>query len=413
MKKTAYVILAVAVLTAIAAFPAMAFANAGVHGNYTIDTDACAGCHRTHTAPSAITWQDGLGRTKSALLLSTATEIWEFCYICHDATGQGADTNVEEGVYEGTLYGTTNDGLLGGVFGRYDSVLGYNVDYLGDRVTSNHQYVGGSWAAWGGGLFASTSTVDATGNALGHIGTGEHMQMDCASCHDVHGSSNYRILKDQVYGVTVGGYVGAGADPTPNPWVESCEYNYPIGGFRLHTDYEAAPYNYVPNYTKAMYAKPPAQDPGKGMVGWCAGCHTAYSYYGTQSTYNANDGYGFITRHRHPMNVPLSNFAGPRSLVLTDALPLANDQGTEEGSNVAPFTGSITASTSDWLECLTCHNAHGSSAIMTGYARSASATSPAPNTGPGGVPPATGADGVGSALLKLDNRGVCEGCHNK
>ena len=32
-------------------------------------------------------------------------------------------------------------------------------------------------------------------------------------CHDLHGSSNYRLLKDVVNGNTVGGYVGTEARP--------------------------------------------------------------------------------------------------------------------------------------------------------------------------------------------------------
>ena len=39
--------------------------------------------------------------------MTSATEMWQFCYACHDATSQGADTNVQKGIYEGTLYGST------------------------------------------------------------------------------------------------------------------------------------------------------------------------------------------------------------------------------------------------------------------------------------------------------------------
>ena len=50
--------------------------------------------------------------------------------------------------------------------------------------------------------------------------------MTCASCHDPHGSSNYRLLTDQVNGNTVGGYV---ADDAPTPYVISVEPGYPNG----------------------------------------------------------------------------------------------------------------------------------------------------------------------------------------
>jgi hypothetical protein len=58
---------------------------------------------------------------------------------------------------------------------------------------------------------------------------------------------------------------------------------------------------------------------------------------------------------------------------------------------------------SDWIECLTCHRAHGTKATMTGWATAANMS-------------LTGSPYVGSeesALLRLNNRGVCETCHNK
>ncbi len=379
------------VLAAIMLVPGVAWANFGVHGNYTMNTDACAGCHRTHTAVSSITWEAAPGDDRSALLLSTATELWQFCYVCHDAAGQGADTNVQEGVYEGTLYGTQGAILNSGGF-----------ESLGPTATtSTHMYTGASWGAYGGGLYAQGS-VGATGNAIGQVGTGNLIKMSCGSCHDPHGSSNYRILRDYVNGNRVGGYYDASYDPTPTPFVKSTEVGYPSAGFRLHTAYPA----YVPNYTRPMYAKgetdtvymPGVPGDVKGMSGWCVGCHS--TYLDTSSLYNANDRYGLLTRYRHAMNVDLQNYLGPRALIITDLpLPLAHDM-SEVGTPVNRDT--------DWIECLTCHRAHGTAAVMTGYANVADSTDPLPDSGSGGVEPAGD-----SALLRGDNRYVCEVCHNK
>jgi cytochrome c553 len=266
-------------------------------------------------------------------------------------------------------------------------------------------YGSGSWGAFGGGAFGSTSSVDATGNAVGLQGTGEKIVMDCGTCHDPHGSSNYRILKDVVYGVSVGGYDpnadgATAASPTPIPYVISKEVGFPPGGFALHTPYST----YLPKYTNAQYSVAPGEDPNKGMTGWCIGCHTAYATKTSQ--YDAGDGFGFVNRHRHPVNVPLSNFADadPSSLVVTDLpAPMAL-------AHVAGDTNGAVANTaSDWIECLTCHNAHGASTVMTGWANVADSTDLEAGSGlKGGVPP-TG----DSALLKMDNRGVCEVCHNK
>ncbi len=397
VKKIAWILIAAAMIAVVVA-PGVALANMGPHGGYISDTEACAGCHRAHTAPSSITWVDGNNATQSALLLSDSSQVYLFCLACHDSTSQGANTNVLDGVYEGTANGTQGADLISGAFGREDRVNDVPGLYDGHNnlVTSTHTMNGQSWGAWGGGAFGSTSTVDATGNYPTLLGTGNKIVMDCGTCHDPHGSSNYRILKDVVNGVAVGGYSGSGADPDPTPYVVSAEVGYPVGGFRLHT----VATGYVPNYTEAQYAKAPGGDTSKGMVGWCVGCHTTYAE--STSTYNAGDGFGFVDRHRHRMNVPLSNFAGPRALAIASlTLPLDND--TSEAGNVHNDA-------SDWIDCLTCHNAHGASTVMTGFANVADpANDLRPNTGlSGGVPPTND-----SALLKMDNRGVCETCHNK
>lgn len=398
MKKIAWILIAAAMIAVVAA-PGVALASAGPHGGYITETEACAGCHRAHTAPSSITWTNDVGEQRSALLLSDSSQTFEFCLTCHDSTSQGADTNVLDGVYEGTAFGSQGGDLLSGAFGREDRVGGVPGVFDGhdNPVTSTHTMNGQSWGAWGGGAMGSTSTVEATGNYPTLLGTGNKIVMDCGTCHDPHGSSNYRILKDAVNGVPVGGYAGTGPDPTPTPFVISNETGFPTGGFLLHIS--PADLGYVPDYTVAHYAKGPVgpdQDK-KGMVGWCVGCHTTYA--SLETTYNAADGFGFVNRHKHGVNVPLSDFKFiGHPLVVDSGLPLAHDIG-ETGN-----------SSSDWIDCLTCHNAHGASTIMTGFANVADPVNDLrPDTGlSGGVPPTND-----SALLKLNNRGVCEACHNK
>jgi predicted CXXCH cytochrome family protein len=342
-------------------------------------------------------------------LLSTASEIYEFCYTCHDAAGEGADTNVEEGIYEGTLYGTDSSDTLNG--GGFSEDAGFS---------ASHMYNGATWFPYGG-------NVDP--DLLGLLSDGEpQIEMTCSTCHDVHGSSNYRLLKDLVNGRAVGGYdpTAAGyseSDPLPTPWVISNETGYPSMGWLLHEPGASQVSTYTPDYTTERYAKPIGNDPDRGMAGWCASCHIQYmqetgavyeandptllpesgigweDYYASSETtgYNSLDGFGYAVRHRHPVNVALSEFAGQRSLVATNPLPLLHD-----ADDVA------TDDMTDWLDCMTCHVAHGSSVDMTGYADVADSTNPEPNSGTGGVPP-TGSN----ALLRLDNRGVCEVCHNK
>lgn len=406
--------LALAALVALA-LPSMAMANFAIHGNYVTDTDACAGCHRAHTSVSSITWQDTALNDHSALLVSSATEMWQFCYACHDATSQGADTNVQEGIYEGTLYGDQFEILNGGGFESLDT----------STVTSTHMYKGASWGAYGGGL-TGAGAVGATGQIAGaDVGESVPIKMDCATCHDPHGSSNYRILKSYVNGNYVGGYQPSAdpANPVPDGFVSSVEPGFPADGFRLHTDVGA----YTPNYTTPMYAKGYDRDPvtglatglnnDKGMSGWCSGCHSTYlqdvrvitksdgtTYSASATVYNAGDGGGLKLRHRHPINVQLDSYQSGSGLATAalDAagIPLAHDLSE---------TGAPTDEDSDWIECLTCHRAHGTSAAMTGYASDAGAASVVDTDGVArNLFPASE-----SALLRRDNRGVCEACHNK
>lgn len=412
MKKITWILMAVAIV-AIMAAPGVALANVGPHGYYVADTDACAGCHRAHTAPSSITWIASDDSVHSALLLQSSPTVSALCLSCHDSNGQGADTDVLSGRYLGTTYGTLNATMTSGPFGRSETIEGVpgDYDFAGNMVTSKHLYSGVSWGAYGGGASGSptatlASSVPTTENFGAGMGPG--IVMDCNTCHDPHGSSNYRILKDRVNGVTVGGY---DASDSPTPYVISSEEGFPIGGFALHTDYLAQ--GYKPNYTKAQYAKAPGVNDTKGMVGWCVSCHTQYATKvgttaGAAVGYNAGDGFNEVVRHRHPVNVPLTNFLGPRALAL-GGLPLAHNVDTGVGTAVNErIVANKTNTTDDWIECLTCHNAHGSTAVMSGYANVADSMDPVVDSGSGGVDPSPN-----SALLKMNNRGVCESCHNK
>jgi predicted CXXCH cytochrome family protein len=411
-RRRLFLLVAGVLALAVIAFPTIAMANAGVHGNYNMNTDQCAGCHRAHTAPSSVTWSDGTN-DHSALLLGDYTELYQFCYTCHGAAALGAATNVEEGVLEtragGSSYGTPGMALISGPFGTPSVDTSGNaigVDFALRKVTSTHDYFGASWGAYGGGVFGLKAgdggNATYTGSTVPSVGVGSALiKMDCGSCHDVHGSSNYRLLKDKVFGVAVGGY----SDPAlaPIPYVISNETGFPVGGFRLHED--AIANGYQPDYTTPKYAKAPELTPGnpdplKGMSGWCVGCHTFYmgtpGSISASQTYEADTIFGEVVRHRHPVNVELSTFTGPRAVVANNGLPLAHDP------------GELTAENNDWIDCMTCHYAHGTTAVMTGYANVLDPRTQNPDSGNGGVAPTDD-----SALLRVNNRGVCERCHNK
>jgi len=412
-----------------------AFANFGPHGGYALDTDACAGCHRAHTSFSDLTWQDTGGNNHSALLVSSASTMQEFCYACHGDNAPGASTNVQSGIFDsgpsgglGVAAGTTVNGvttayetnstfgatLNGGGFSSMPATNG-----VGFTATSSmHDMEKGSLTdpMWGAGSSAPAGT-----------------NLTCTSCHDPHGSSNYRILKDSVNGVTVGGYTGE----TPQPFVFSSEEGYPAGGWLKHVPGASQMTTYYPNYTTAEYKfvmPDPGYSPGqfRSMSTWCSACHqeydnkqSTYNYLGDESvdatrsgstlTPGAGVAVGDRNRHRHPVNIPIATVTqanGWGSTAITSTvLPLDKRPGA-----LASERG--TWQTTDYLGCLTCHRAHGSQVAMTGWAVSSLANNAsaavtwypvmATNAGPSGVNP-----NFSSALLRTDNRGVCERCHNK
>lgn len=525
MSKRIAVVLLVAAL-ALLLVPVAAFANFGIHGGYVADTDACAGCHRAHTATSMISWYGGGTTPKgNALLVGPPTDqLYIFCYVCHSEGAPGASTDVESGTFDASVPGQVTESQINGSLNGG----GFSTYHGGNPVTSVHAYDGSSWVAWGEGD--------------GSDGLTTQIKMDCGSCHDPHGSSNYRILRDYVNGHDVGGYLGNFAsdpDPDPVPWVVSNEVGFPAAGstdpllgtpaptwgFRLHRQYTS----YIPNYTTARYARginpvTDVFDNAKGMSGWCTACHENYmaavsvtpktdgdgavtnintdadwtanrnavvvaivqqpvgaadttiyvddtsnfpasgyiqigseviqytSKTGTAFTgcvrgvnntpasahsigdavyvaYDAGDGLGHVARHRHPMNRPMSAFLGPRALTYDPFvfaanypggatfvdLPLDHDPTTESG----PYaSGAQTYDDDDWIECLTCHRAHGTDAVMTGYANAGWGQALFPGGfGQWNVPDPNVQTGVepahDSALLRADNRGVCERCHNK
>ncbi len=270
----------------------VASANGGPHGDYTATTDACAGCHRAHTASS------------DNLLMADST--YDLCVSCHGSSGTGANTNVDDGVYVDGRAPSKDDGtpdgaaLLGGGF----------VNYNGAAVTSTHDPTGVENQAWGAGN--ERGVLAAISDPL-----------DCASCHDPHGSPNYRIIKEEINGVSV---TVAQSDEASK------------------------------NYSVVSWS---AQQSNV-----CGACHNPYQHATADTTT------GTFT---HAVDV---TYGG--STTFTDG----------NGDTVSVDLAS------GYIVCQTCHFPHGTSAAMTGYAAGA---------GPAGD----------SALLRKDNRGVCQACHQK
>jgi predicted CXXCH cytochrome family protein len=80
----------------VAAFSTLALADNGPHGGFNGSTEACASCHRAHSAVSS----DGF--------LLVQADVYTLCTSCHDGTG--AYTNVVDGYYDTTIPGTDTHG---------------------------------------------------------------------------------------------------------------------------------------------------------------------------------------------------------------------------------------------------------------------------------------------------------------
>lgn len=325
-------------------------ANNGPHGNYSPTTDKCAGCHRTHTA------------TQGNLLKGNT--IADLCFSCHGSGGPGANTNVVDGRLE-----PSGMPLNGGGF----------VNFQGSPTTSRHTYDGSQHPAWGSDTPWSSYSgclgchgpwyqqwpgaptfYPGPGNQPGQMAGAGNVQMlvTCVSCHDAHGARSYRLLTNRVMADVI-----EYQDPTLPGYVQVVSNE--VGG--LNPDQTG----YVPNYTERRYRD--------GMTSWCASCH--YLYQQRQSDpavpFDAADGLGAQIRYRHSITVTLS------SQGLTTSLPLQQPSGY-----------SVTQQPTDKVACITCHYAHGSNVRMIGYAANVAPTND-------------------SALLRMDNRGVCEDCHKK
>jgi predicted CXXCH cytochrome family protein len=407
-----------------------AFADGGPHGGYinpvtvgnstfsssTINTDACAGCHRVHESPAA------------DRLLKTPTE-FELCTSCHNGTGSVLD------VLDGKKLSATVSSRPGGAATGGDLLAGGFDFQRGQATTSKHPL--GATAAWGAGTAppGSLAPFDTT--------SGTAASLDCTSCHNPHGSRNYRILNEQVGGIpgspknvsvlafapntptgTTAGFTKDEFGPGITSGTPSTKYTVAYyasngltdtGGF-FGPDTQA-------NIATRNAAVTPGDSKATGAALLCGACHTAYP------SPNAMD--GTYPLHRHTTEHMWNTFdsatpgmidpafswtttasAGPAAGTAVNSVPLrlaSTDggapkppTGTGAATPAANFTLPNTFGNQQNVTCLTCHNAHGSSAKMTGFAAPVQ-VNPANNTTPTGD----------TTLLVADNRAMCESCHQR
>ena len=372
----------------LAAIPALA--DGGPHqadinnGTNGLTADSCAGCHRAHT-----------GQTEDSLLATPTVEA--LCLTCHGTSGTGATTNIEDGVQynDGAMppvRGTSVIGALRGggfVYARIKSSdpfrtpaeLGkVSVLTAGENVTSAHLKLASEAAAVNGDKVVLQNVAWGNSAALpgGFSATpnaGPTVTITCGTCHNPHGNDLYRILRPipNPSGLTVAAAPANVTDylvGTP-PAVPATTRNYTViqtnaAGSRIYLASEVAavgnsaagdywhkrvPWNATASANDAPNGLPDSTTGFSAqMAAWCSTCHTRYLSQDRAATGDA------IYMNRH--------------------------------------------TTRSSRSCLTCHVSHGTNAQMTG-------TSSKAFPYPGGS-----RTGESSRLLKIDNRGTCQMCHD-
>jgi len=449
-------------LLLVAAFTTLALADNGPHGGFTATTDACASCHRAHSA------QYG----SNALLIMAPDAL---CLSCHD--GSGAGTNVQDGVYSqagsdahaggvglGPVEGTDGASLMGGGFdfalmatawsGAVTANPAFNA--TSKATTSHHNYDGTIGTVWGSGAINTASASYA---------------LECVSCHDPHGTAgytnvtastticnpallpgdpctekvaSYRLLRWQPSGSSgftapaVANWTG-GAFPTngtttgwtvPDNFATTGTEWYTIGttGAFAAGDYNAGNANNVYNLKNAAATETNTYIPAAVNVAFfCAQCHDRY--FNNSRLRNATDVSMYCGS---PVNGTTPPYVGS-PLFLPFNAPVGGVHPTDPARCEPVYTGAVItgwgdngpsgdttymyrhssgdirisadgsaaagAGTSVSRSCVACHTSHGSTAAMTAFASDATLAAVA------------GADVNNSTLLRMDNRSVCLRCH--
>jgi predicted CXXCH cytochrome family protein len=359
----------------------------GINGQGVLSADSCAGCHRIH-------------RAQGYYLLKDSSQI-DTCLACHGSSGLGATVDVENGrqytmgtdpLRSGTLLGYTRAG--GFVTARIGSDEAYRVAYLSgtsvrtnakvpvrsagaQAVTSAHlPNINGAvgpadGVAWGNGPDSATPYA------------GPEVEMECGTCHNPHGNGNYRILNPvPVPNATVpGSFVPAAADADVTDAALP-----PMDADGNFTDERNYTIIQLPGGTGTLLAS---------QVEALALPDTAGDYWRRKVPWNGTTG----TSNDAP-NGDSGGFYSQISNWCMTCHSRYISTGWRDETPDAIYTYRHTSASSS-RNCITCHVAHGSNAQMTGY-NSATQEYPGGEAAPVGD----------SRLLKVDNRGTCQSCHD-
>jgi cytochrome c553 len=300
--------------------------------------------------------------------------VTELCVSCH-SKGAGADT----AVMEGAVIEASDGGVEPA---KWPRLLGGGFTMVGNQepVTGSHMLL-------------------ATAAPYGSAVSGSLISLECVSCHTPHDGPNYRLLRQQpgdITGTLISVPWNAPPDVTTTDpdgkTITVKDYAYAEQSFGTGIVYDPATRTF--SGTSAEVTR----NYRAGIAEWCTACHSRYMTRSDLEAYDAGDAEGATPRYRHAVGVPIKS-AFNHYLGATVSYDFQTDLPLEDKGNTG--TGAIGRTDDDAMTCLTCHKAHGSSAVMTGSAVLAS-------DGDRGSLPAD----TNSMLLRLNNRQVCQtACH--
>lgn len=345
-----------------------------IHSNYSLNTDACASCHATHTGvgPELLQWASGA----------------ETCEACHDGT-LGDTYNVVSGIIpggartSGGLFGTGNEGIAS---------------------LSRH----------------SVNEVDISAAPGGNSNPGSdpnspwNHKFECTSCHDPHGlGGNFRLLNPNPMDMAVANRkTGEVLSTSDNivfksvyyPWLTSYPYSTYTKVYVDGVVADSSIYTINSNAGEVVFNSPITKQVsadyvpvfkvegnvvnkltvneqvyyGAGINDFCGACHPDYKNVNTNPASSATVLSGtYASAYAHPVG-----FQWDGAPVI--GLKLAtNSQGPNE------------------VTCLTCHVAHG---VDEGWWTDWKTTS-------GWTGTVTAETSGSSSLKRLPNESACQDCH--
>lgn len=357
--------------------PHVASVNSGVAG---INADSCAGCHRAHTAQGEY--------------LLVASDATASCLVCHGTSGLGATVDVENG----KQYALANDGSRSATLLGYTRAGGFVTARLGSNEAVRVAYLSGTAVRQNAKLPVRTAgSQDVTSahmpNTNGVVGAadgvawgngpnsasayaGPEVEVECTTCHNPHGNGQYRIL-----------------NPIPDPAETGTDTFVAAGTGAVVTDAALPGAGDARNYT-IIQTNGGTNTLLASQVSALGLPATAGDYWRRKVPWNGTSG----TANDAPNGQSATFFTQYSAWCLTcHTRYLSQGWSVQEADGIYTYRHTSNASSRN---CATCHVAHGTNAQMTEYNSST-------QDYPGGAAAPLG----DSRLLKVDNRGTCQMCH--